>query len=129
MTQIQFQGLAFLLFEHEVLEVTGYARNTLRKFVDNGVMKLVKPAGAGQGKYQKIQVAQLVGASCTVEQFWLEPMLMPEKAVRLWTGYAGDTLKKIAEAGGVKVVRPAGCGGARYHKQEVAGWIGLEKWV
>lgn len=129
MTRAEFEELPCLLFEHEVMRLTGYARPTVRKMIDCGVLRIVKPAGCGQAKLQKIQVARLVGLMEFVvevhRQFKAEPMLLPEKTVLRWTGYNGKTLQKIAEAGGAVVVRPPGLTGGRYQKWEIAEWIGL----
>jgi hypothetical protein len=61
MTQAEFNELPLLLTDKEAERATGFSRNTLRKMVDNKVLNFIKPAGMDQGRYQKKQVADLVG--------------------------------------------------------------------
>jgi len=131
MTQAEFLALPWLLFEHHAMDVTGYARNTLEKMVDCGVLRRVKVKGCSQGRYLKMQLAELAGLGPKVReaamQFRREPLLMPEKRVCVWTGYGVDAMEKIRKAGGLAVVRVPGISGVRYRKADVAELIGLER--
>ena len=129
MTQTEFKSLPLLLFEHHVIEITGYARNTLRKMTDCAVLNLVKPKGCGQARYQKKQIAQLVGWEGLLKEdqsAWSrEALLLPEKTVTRYTGFSADTLRKISHAGGLNVLRPAGIGSGRYRKVQISELVGF----
>ncbi len=130
MTRAEFQALPMLLFENQAIAFTGYARPTLAKMIDAGVFFLVRPAGCGQGKLRKVQLAQIAGLDEWLledaARFKGEPWLMPEKAVSAWTGYDRRTLAKIGKASGIHVIHPPGLTVARYRKLDVAEWIGLK---
>ena len=121
--------MPWLLFEGQVIEFTGYGRNTLDKLVDCGTLAPVRPNGCGQRRFRKIQVATLLGISVEQElaQFRKEPWLLSEKATMVYTGYTHKVLEHIVRAGGLEVIRPAGLRNARFRKTEVAKLLGLEK--
>lgn len=119
--------MPWLLLEHQVSACTGYRWATLAKMIDCGVFNVVRPAGCGQRRFQKVQIAQLIGidVSAGLEAFRSEPQLMSAKSVCRWTGYGRRTLESIAEAGGLPRVRPAGLTNGRYHKKDVAKLLGF----
>jgi excisionase family DNA binding protein len=131
MTSANFESLPWLLFEHQVLELTGYGRNTLEKLVDCGVLEAVKLAGSNQRRFRKTQVAALLalpepkGAAA----FQAEPFLMGEKAVMVWAGFTRKFLRQVVKAGALKMVRPAGLKHGRFQKREVAALLGLSRYV
>lgn len=129
MTREEFKKLPHLVMEGAVVEL-GYGRRTIAKFVDSNVLRKIQPAGAGHGKYQKKQVAQLLGVGWTElldeAAFRKEPQFMGAKAVNYWTGYCETTLKKIADAGGLTFRKPPGMGKGRFLKAEIAKLIGFE---
>lgn len=127
MTGEEFKRLPFLLAEAEVIAATGYAHGTIAKYIDNGVLTRVRPEGAGQARYRKAQVAALLRLEDLLDWtgFRREPLLMPEKQVTVWTGYARDTLARMVASGALGQVRPAGTGQARYQKRQVGALIGF----
>jgi len=135
MTKLQFQALPLLIFEHHVVAVTGYARNTIAKFTDCGVLTIVKPNGSGQGRFQSRQIAQMIGWDWKevlrewIEQFQRENNLMLEKAVTRYTGYAEKTLLNIRKARGLDFLKPAGADAGRYRKEQIAELIGFKELV
>lgn len=131
MTHEQFRKLPFLLSDHQVLEVTDYDPRTLNKMVDCGLLLQVIPAGAKNRRFRKVQVALLTGLAWEEEAkaFGEEPLLMREKAVVTWTGYVQNTLRAICKGHGLTLVRPAGMTGGKFRKVEIAGLLGLEKYV
>lgn len=139
MTHEEFKRLPFLLSDGQVIELTEYAPRTLRKMVECGHLAEVLPAGATQRRFRKVQVALLAGLEWRdqAEGFRAEPMLMKEKAVSTWTGYAQNTLRvlavrgKQAKPGALRlvVVRLAGMGAGRFRKVEVAELLGLERYT
>lgn len=130
MSVAEFEGLAWLVFEGEAARALGFSREYMRKLVECGVLQLVQPKGAGQGKLRKVQLAQVVRIDLSAEarRFWeQEPLLMTPKAVMGWTGYNRATLEKIARAGGLTRIRfPGGEHAARYRKLEVAELMGVK---
>lgn len=131
MTLHEFKALPFLLMDHQLLEVTGYHERTMEKLVECAHLLPVLPAGATERRFRKVQVAQLAGLDWEEEalRFWDEPMLMGEKSVTTWTGYAGKTIDRIATAGGLTRIRPAGIERSKFRKVEVAALLGLERFV
>lgn len=129
MSAPRLSQLPWLLFERQVIELIGYSRSTIDKLVDSGTLTAVKPAGCGQRRFQKIQVAQLLNVSLSLEPFQRAPWLLPEKAFLQYTGYSRKTLREIVEAGGLRRIRPAGLAGARYYKSELARLLGLSDWL
>lgn len=131
MTERDFQQWPWLLREHQVLGVLGYGRATLSKMVECGHLRVVQPAGCGERRYQKVQVALLAGWSIEAGAtlFTRERALMGEKGVRAWTGYAGGTLERMVAAGGLRRIRLAGLGGGRFRKLDVGELIGLGRYV
>ena len=129
MTKDEFRQLPLLIQEHHVMEASGYARNTVRKLVDCGVLRLVKPKGCHQGRFQKRQVARLLKWEEAVETDALkrEPALMLEKSVRAITGYSTATLDQLVAAGALSFVRPAGISVGRFRKAEIARLVGFEE--
>jgi predicted DNA-binding transcriptional regulator AlpA len=129
MTQEEFKRLPFLLTKSQVLAAVGYSPSTLVKMVSCGVLEKVRPAGSGQLRFRKVQVAMLMGYPLEeeVKAFDREPLLMKLKAVHVWTGYAEPTVRNIARAGGLRWVRPAGMGAGKFRKAEVAQLLGLAK--
>lgn len=131
MTEKEFEWLPWLLAEGDVTRATGNARNTIHKLVESGVLRRVKLKGMLPCRYQKRQIAQLAGIEWqrlapAGSRAWAElPLLLDEKTVRVWTGFDGKTLAKIAKAGGVKAVRPGGSN-AKYRKREIGEWLGIE---
>lgn len=128
----EFKRLPWLLFKGQVTELLGYSDNTLDKMVDCQVLRCVKPAGLRWDRFQKAQVAKMLGwgiEELGAEEFGREPMLMPEKGVTVWTGLCDESLGKVVAAGGLVLVRPAGLRCGRYRKAEVAELIGLAKYV
>jgi hypothetical protein len=127
MTQAEFKALPYLLLEHQVAAL-GYDRRTVAKFADCGVLHKVEPAGSGHARYQKRQLAQLLGLEATLElaEFRREPLLMSLKSVRRWTGFTEETLAKIVQAGGLRRVQPPGSSHGKYLKEQIARLIGFE---
>nr|WP_294577556.1 hypothetical protein [uncultured Rhodopila sp.] len=129
MSENEFSGLPGLLSRLQVMKATGYTANTLDKMVECGVLGLVKPKGCRHGRFQKKQIAAILGLAAGLEDFRREPLLMETKAVTRWTGYTALTLKHIASARGLTAVRPASMVKCRYRKGEIAGWLGAEEMV
>lgn len=131
MTHDTFKKLPFLLMDHQVIEVTGYHLRTLGKMVECAHLAEVRPAGSGQRRFRKVQVALLAGLEweAEAEAFRQEPLLMKEKAVVSWTGYAQNTLRAICKGHGLTLVRLAGMNGGKFRKLEVARLLGLESYV
>ena len=67
----------------------GYSARTVAKFVECGVLARVQPKGTGSARYQKRQLAQLLGWEELLEgkAFEQEPPLLPTKAVHRWHGF------------------------------------------
>lgn len=131
MTHEEFKRLPFLLMEYQATEVMGYAPRTLWKLVACGHLEEVQPAGSGTRRFRKVQVALLAGLDWEdgAEEFAREPFMMKEQSVCRWTGYAPKTLCKIAQAGGLVLVRPAGMETGKFRKVEVAELLGLGRFV
>lgn len=132
MTGKELKALPWLLSDHQVIEVTGYAANTLRKLVDCSVLAAVQPKGCGVRRFRKAQVAQMVGldlGELGAQDFVQEPLLMAQKGVWVWTGYDEKTLVKMVTAGGLQLVKPPGLCHGKYRKAQVATLIGLERYV
>lgn len=126
MTPQEFERLPGLMLEHQVMGATGWAKQTLQKYVEAGVLRRVQPAGAGHGRYQKRQVARLCGLEGQAEGDWERlPLLLGEKTVRRLTGYSPQMLRQIGRARGCTVVRVPGAP-ARYRKVEVGEWLGAK---
>lgn len=130
MTHAEFRQLPYLLLEHQVA-LAGYDRRTLAKFVECGVLTKVQPAGSGFARYQKRQLALLLGWEALLEtaDFAAERPLMGYKPVHRWTGFAEGTLEHIVHAGGLTRVKPPGATQGKYRKQEIARLIGFEAWM
>jgi hypothetical protein len=130
-THEEFQKLPFLLEYPEVLEVMDYAPRTLEKMVECAVLVEVMPAGITRRRFRKVQIAMMAGLEwqSQAEEFKKEPLLMREKAVVRWTGYAQNTLRRIVRAHGVTIVRPAGMTAGKFRKLEIAELLGLQKYV
>jgi hypothetical protein len=132
MTKKEFVNGPGLLMEKEVVSL-GFARPTIEKFVELGVLKKVKPVGCSQARYQKRQLALLLewtDVAAGVEQaFAAEPQMMGRKEVLQWTGMSKETLDKMAEKGGLRAVRLPGCNQGKYRKADIAAMLGLERWV
>ena len=130
MTLLEFERWPCLLLEWQVLRVTGWARNTLRKYVENGLLEKVQPSGAGHARYRKKQVAQLlewpvsnlVPAGTTA---WERlPWLLSAKGVQVLTGYSAKSLARIVRARGLsRVLVPGGV--AKFKKGEIGKLLGL----
>lgn len=127
MTRESFKQLPHLLQRHEV-EAAGFGRQTIEKYVDAGVLTLVQPAGCGQARFQKRQLAQLLNWEDLLDAsgFAEEPPAMSLKAVLRWTGWDDRTLAKIVRAGGLTLVKPPGSGAGKYLKSEVAALLGFK---
>jgi hypothetical protein len=128
MTRAEFQTLPWLLFEHQVRDVTGYAAGTVAKLFDCGVLKPIKPEGCHQAKVRKVQVAQMLKLESWLDrQAWeAQPALMGAKAVSAWTGYSLATLRKMVTAGSLELIRPSCFNRGRFRKAQVGRLIGLE---
>ena len=111
----------------EVCLVTGFADNTIRKYVECDILQLVKPRGVAHGRLRKVQVAKLIGLELTEDRaLWArEPMMLREKAVRRWTGFSSKTIRKLARVGSLTRIRLPG-GEACYRKTEVGELIGMK---
>ena len=129
MTTREFELLSMLLDRGQAPAALGYSRTTLLKMVDAGVLRSVRPQGCRWYRFQKIQVAALVGLDMVVErapeQMRGEPLLLAEKTVIHWTGYSRAALERIVRAGGLTRVKPAGNGTGRFRKWEVCRLVGL----
>ena len=77
----------------------GYSRSALEKLVDCGVLDRVVLRGCRQGRYQKRQLALLLGWAGVVDgdraEFVREPELLRLKAVRRWLGLSEATIRKV----------------------------------
>ena len=124
MNQQEFQRLPWLLLEQQVTAL-GYDRRTLAKLVDCGVLEKVTPAGNGHARYRKKQLAQLLEWPADAGGFAAERPLMSLKAVRTWTGFSEETLGKIVQAGGLRLVKPPGTAQGKYLKDQIAALIGI----
>jgi predicted site-specific integrase-resolvase len=126
MTPSEFQRLGMLLSEQQVYQVTGLAYHTIRKYVDCGVLRRVRPEPMTHGKLLKVQIAAIVGISVEDERLtWeREPLLLRDKAVRRWTGYSCKTINRLVEAGSLQRIKLPG-GVAAYRKHDVGELIGL----
>lgn len=131
MTHEGFQKLPFLLRRLQVMEVLDCDKRTLPKMIACGHLTKVVPPGAQELRFRKVQVALLVGFEweSQAQEFWREPLLMREKAVVKWTGYAAMTLERIVQGHGLVRVRPAGMTAGKFRKVEVAELLGLQKYV
>lgn len=130
MTREEFRRLPHLVQEGDVQRM-GYSARTVAKFVECGVLARVQPKGTGSARYQKRQLAQLLGWEELLEgkAFEQEPPLLPTKAVHRWTGFSENTLAKTADAGALRRVQPPGASTAKYLKADVAAMIGFEQFV
>jgi len=130
MTKDDFKKLPYLVMEHDVM-ACGLGRATIGKYVENGILARVQPVGAGQAKYRKKQLAQLLQWEELLEPalFRKEKPLLDAKAVTRWTGWSEMTLQKIVLAGGLKFMQPPGSGKRKYLKWEIGQLIGLEDQV
>lgn len=126
MTKEEFGKLPYLLTVGQTVSC-GYCRRTLDKYAAAEVLKVIKPKGAVHRKFQKKQIAQLLGweKSLDTAAWGREKPLLSPTAVYQWTGYDRDTLAAMVAAGGLTRVMPAGMGEAKYRKEEIASWIGL----
>lgn len=126
MTRAEFIKLPCLLTPGQAA-ACGFAAHTLRKFADNGVLRIILPQGCTQRRYQKVQFAQLLGWADVIDRAaWArEKPLLALGAVCQWTGYDRHLIPVIVAAGGLERVQPGGLGRARYRKQEIGEWIGL----
>jgi hypothetical protein len=126
MTREEFQGLPHLLTQCQVVGC-GYAPATIGKYVEHGILRAVLPKGCTQRRYQKLQLAELLGWMDLVDvKGWQrEKPLLPLGAVTQWTGYANGTVSDIVAAHGLTVVQPGGIGERKFRKEEVGEWIGL----
>lgn len=131
MTLEQFKRLPFLLDRAQVIEVTQYCAATLAKMIECCHLMEVRPAGATDRRFRKVQVALLAGLEWEAEakRFAEEPLLMREKAVTTWTGYHQNILRRICQARGLTLVRPAGMSVGKFRKVEIAALLGLERYV
>jgi len=130
MTKEDFKKLPYLVMEHDIV-ACGLGRATIGKYVENGILARVCPAGAGQAKYRKKQLAQLLQWEGLLEPelFRREKPLLEAKAVTRWTGWSDTTLGKIVQARGLTFVKPPGAGKGKYLKQQIAVLIGMEEQV
>lgn len=129
MTRKEFEALPWLVMEHHLVAL-GYARWTVLKFADCGVLTSVRPAGAGQARYRKRQVAQLIHwdgewVAAAMIEWGREPAVIPLKTVMRWTGWSDMTLSKIGKARGLTVVKPPGSDHGKFLKEEVGRLIGF----
>jgi hypothetical protein len=130
MTQAEFKQLPYLLLRHQVV-ACGYGRAQLDKFVDCGVLRRVQLTGLEQHRYQKKQLAELLGWGELLEaaDFLAEPPLLAVKAAQRWTGLSDTVLAQVRSAGGLTFVKPPGAGNGKFLKREIAGLIGFEKFI
>lgn len=128
MTKREFQEQPGLIMEKDVISL-GYARATLRKFVDCGVLAKIKPAGCSQARYQKRQLAQLLEWPEIITRdeaaFKEEPQVLRRRDVLRWTGISKDTYENMVQAGALRLVQPTGTGEARCPKAQVAALLGM----
>ena len=127
MTREEFIKLPLLLTAGQAA-ACGYSRRTLLKYANNEILRLVCPAGCVQRRFQKKQLAQLLGweDALNLPAWRREPPLLTLNAVCQWTGYDSHQVSKITKAGGLSVVNAAGIGRNRYRKTEVQEWIGFQ---
>lgn len=132
MTKEDFRKLPGLVQEHDVV-TCGLSRATIGKYVEHGILLKVCPPGAGQGRYRKKQLAQLLGwgevMAADLAAFRKEKPLLELKAVLRWTGWDDRTMGKIVQARGLTLVQPPGAGKRKFLKQQLAGWLGFESEV
>lgn len=129
MTRNEFIQQPGLVMEKKVISL-GYARATVGKYVDCGVLKRIKPPGCHHAHYQKRQLALLMGWQEIVarddEEFAKEPLLMRRKAVLRWTGFSKETLGNIVDHRALRMVQPAGAKQGLFLKEQIAALIGME---
>ena len=126
MKRDEFQKLPHLLTLAQVV-ACGYSPATVGKYAAAGILRAVLPKGTTQRRYQKLQVAQLLGWEDAIDRksWWREKPLLPPCAVSQWTGYAPKTVVEIAEAGSLTTVLPGGVGERKFRKEEIEEWLGL----
>ena len=126
MTREEFTALPYLLTPGQV-EACGYAPRTVDKYAESGILAVILPAGCRKRRFQKRQLAQMLGWESTVDRAaWArEKPLLPLGVVQQWTGYDERTVANMVLAGGLVVVRPAGLWCAKYRKEQIGEWIGL----
>jgi hypothetical protein len=126
MTRAEFIALPYLLTPGQAA-ACGFSAHTLHKFADNGVLRIIRPAGCTQRRYQKLQFAQLLDWVGALDRSaWArERPLLTSNAVCQWTGYDRGTITRIVTAGGLVCVQPGGLGSRHYRKRDIGEWIGL----
>lgn len=126
MTKDEFTALPYLLTPGQVVSC-GYSPTTLRKYTEHGVLRVVLPTGCGQRRFEKRQLAQMLGWTGTLDlKAWAaEKPLLGFGAVHWWTGYEESTIRKIVEAGGLVAIKPGGLGYEKYRKEQIGAWLGL----
>lgn len=127
MTKLDFAALPYLLTLGQV-EQCGYTQATLDKYAACGILEVIVPPGCIQRRFQKRQVAQILGWEDTLDVIgWRrEKPLLSVGMVHQWTGYNAQTIAAIAAAGGLDRVQPGGVGNSKYRKEAVGAWLGLE---
>ena len=129
MTKAEFQELPGLLMEHQVIAL-GYSRATLEKFVACRVLQAIQPPGSGQKRFQKRQLALLMGwkdmNDLDEQKFAAEPLLMRSKAVQWYTGMSETSLGKLVSARTLRLVRPPGSREGKYLKEQIAVLVGMK---
>jgi len=126
MTRAEFIALPYLLTPGQVASC-GYSLRTIDKFAENGILTAVCPKGATQRKFQKKQIAAILGWDDAIDQKkWdKEKPLMGVAVVREWTGYQPKTVRQIGKAGGLTPVQPGGIGDTKYRKDEIGKLLGF----
>lgn len=125
MTKQEFAALPYLLTPGEAAQC-GYSEHTLNKYAQAGILRVVQPPGAGWRRFQKRQLAQLLGWEDVLDwtRWRREKPLLACCAVCEWTGYDARTIRQIVASGGLVSVNPGGIGDAKYRKDEIAEWLG-----
>jgi len=126
MTREEFRALPYLV-THKMIARCGYSPQTLEKYAECAILRVIQPKGCGQRRFQKVQLADLLGWMDTIDRnAWrAERPLMALGAVQRWTGFDPHTLNAIARARGLTIVQPGGIGERKFRKEEIGGWIGL----
>lgn len=128
MTKQQFKNAPGLLREKDVVSL-GYARVTLHKFAECGLLKRVKPFGCAQVRYQKRQLAQLLEwpevVAADEARFAKEPVLMRRAAILQWLGIGKETLDHMTATGALKLIHPAGFVEGKCPKEQIAALLGM----
>lgn len=126
MTKEEFTKLPYLLPPASAV-ACGYSLTTLNKYAENGILVVVLPKGVAQRRFQKRQLAQLLGWEALIDlaRWRMEKPLMALGALCEWTGYTSETVSHIVAAGGLQPVQPGGLGERKFRKQQIGEWLGL----